>query len=1024
MILENIGKAVAKAPAVIMVAILLVTAMFGFFASQTNMDSSEEDFNPDSDIARASQRINDYFGEDVRTVQIIARDPAGKTGDVLNQKALLGVLDLEQAILEPEPDKPDVTDTIAPTERVPSGVQSIADLIVMGALSLQGAQMFTTEMQSTTDILELMNNSIAMMGQGILYMNQSDPESVGSNLTLTEAGLAMMVQQIEEMGANASGPGNGNGNLGAPNITTIRQIISSMNDSAIKGTITGMNTFDPTPLYIAVGGTVAVRDAVEVTSDPNSGAVGGPLSDLLTDDGFKAGTYTYMGQPVDHMQLMTDSKAHLDYIQIALGTFTAFETQPDVLISIIFGMALGLEFILSTDYEPSDPAPRAKASLMIVQQNGSLDSDRILESQYQMEEIAHQVEGGENDSIEFGIMAGEILFDKINTSSMESLGILLTLAILFIIVILAMVFRSLTDTALTLVALLMVIVWTFGLGVILGFTFNPMTIAVPILLVGLAVDYGIHLTMRYRLEKRENTLNRSITISIISVGMALLLATVTTVFSFMSNLLSDMAMMRQFGFLAAAGIISAFIVMITFVPAARLLLDRRRERLGKRRGKSTGGSSGPRKPTALVRFVKLGATGASSYGPVIAAVAVILSVLSFYSVSAIDTEFNFMDFLPEELEESQTIIYMLDNFNFTSSSSSILVEGSVGTSAVLGAIRESENNMATARDVVKVGDQADTRSPMTVILKYSLPTSPSYIPEIGALYDATEPDADGVPTTQVKALLDAMVAHPFTSDDIQGVLHVDKDGTFNAALIRVTVHDASDGGAKLTDDLNDAMKPLTNMKERGDLDEAIVTDGPVLTYTTVTAMNEAGLRSVMATVIAAMFLLMVVYYAFYRTVMVGLLSTIPIVLVIGWVFGSMFLLNIPLNVVTIMIAALTIGLGITYAIHISHRFLEDLETRTWKDALGNTVGHTGAALFGAAATTIGGFGILAFSVLPPMAQFGIVTALSIFYSFLASVFVLPSFLAIWARWKYGDDVESGEIGAIDEDDRGDDQVME
>ncbi|MCJ2539929.1 MAG: hypothetical protein LN414_01515, partial [Candidatus Thermoplasmatota archaeon] len=50
----------------------------------------------------------------------------------------------------------------------------------------------------------------------------------------------------------------------------------------------------------------------------------------------------------------------------------------------------------------------------------------------------------------------------------------------------------------------------------------------------------------------------------------------------------------------------------------------------------------------------------------------------------------------------------------------------------------------------------------------------------------------------------------------------------------------------------------------------------------------------------------------------------------------------------------------------------------------------------------------------PMAQFGMVTALSIFYSFLASVFVLPSFLAIWARWKYGDGDESGEMDATED----------
>lgn len=1017
MILEKIGGAVAKAPAVVVVAILVITGVLGFFASQTNMDSTEEDFNPDSDAANASQHINEYFGADVRTAQVIIRDPAGKGGDVLNQKALLGILDLEGMILEPEPGDPDITDTLGPTEQVPTGVQSIADLTAMGAMTLQGSVMFTVEMVNTTAMLDLMNESITMLSYAILFMDRSDPESVGSNLTITEVALAEIVRQIEEMGGNsgASGNGNGNGGLGFPNLTTIRMIIEGMDDTAVKGTITGMNTFDPTPMAMAVGDTVAAREATEATSDPTTGAVGAPISALMMDEVFMSGNYTSMGMPVDHGMLMTDSLTHLLTIQIAVSMITGFETQPEVMTSILFGLATGLKFVLSTDYDPTEAAPSAKASLMIVQQNGSMDSDRILEAQYDLEDMAEHVEKQGDGSVEFGVMAGEILFDKINTSSMDSLSMLLGLAILFIVVILALVFQSLTDTGLTLGALLMVIVWTFGLGVILGFTFNPMTIAVPVLLVGLAVDYGIHLTMRYRLEKREHSLDRSIILTIASVGMALLLATVTTVFSFMSNILSDLSMMREFGMLAAMGIISAFFVMVLFVPSARLLIDQRRERQGKRKGSASGGGNGPRKQTALVRFVQIGATSGAKHGPIIAVVALLLSGLSFYSVSEIDTEFDFMDFLPDELEESQTIKYLLDNFNFSSSSSNVLMEGEVATASVLNAIYRSEDNMAATRDVVKVGDRADTRSPLTVIHRYSLPVSPSYIPEIGAIYDTTAPDANGVPTTNVLELMNALVAHPMTSQDVLGVIHLNDGGEFDAAVIRVSVHDASDGSKLLTEELNSAIDPLKDLNDDGELDEAIVTDGPVLTYLTVTAMNSAGLRSVVATVIMAMILLMIVYGVFYRTVMVGLLSTIPIVMVIGWVFGSMFLLNIPLNVVTIMIAALTIGLGITYAIHISHRFLEDLETRPWKDALCNTVGHTGAALFGAAATTIGGFGMLTFSLLPPMAQFGIVTALSIFYSFLASVFVLPSFLAIWARWKYGDGDESVEMCALEEE---------
>jgi preprotein translocase subunit SecD len=49
-------------------------------------------------------------------------------------------------------------------------------------------------------------------------------------------------------------------------------------------------------------------------------------------------------------------------------------------------------------------------------------------------------------------------------------------------------------------------------------------------------------------------------------------------------------------------------------------------------------------------------------------------------------------------------------------------------------------------------------------------------------------------------------------------------------------------------------------------------------------------------------------------------------------------------------------------------------------------------------TTVLGFGVLFFAILPPMKQFGTMTALTIFYSFLSSVWVLPSILVLWARY--------------------------
>jgi predicted RND superfamily exporter protein len=781
-----------------------------------------------------------------------------------------------------------------------------------------------------------------------------------------------------------------------------------MDDAMIKGTIAGMFSFDSAPLEAAVGGVVTARDMALVTANMTpTGPVAGPLMTLLSDPQFLTGNYTFMGQPVDGPTMVEVALGNLGTIEIVLAGFTGFELQPEVLANQIFGMSAGLKIVMSKDFDPTLAQPRAKATLLVVQQNGSIGSDVILESQYDIEDMAEKVEDENPGEVEFMIMGGEILFDKINTSSMTTLGTLMMLAVVLIIVILGMVYRSLSDTALTLAALMIVITWTFGLGVVLGYTFNPLTTAVPILLVGLSVDYGIHLTMRNRYEKRRKSLNAATIATIGSVGMALLLATVTTVFSFMSNILSSLSVMRQFGMLTAMGIISAFIIMNTFVPSVRLLWDRRRERKGLRRGSSSGTRNGPARKNALVKFVELGAHAAARFGTLIVVGSIIISALAFFSVAQLDSEFNFTDFIPEDLPEAKTIDYLFTNFNFSSSSSVVLVEGDVATASVLQAVDRTQQKMDNDRDVVKIGDTADVRSPLTVAHKYSLPSSPDYIPELGDLFSSSDVDGDGIPDENVKALFLALARNPNSGRDLASVLHMDDDGEFDAAIIRIGIHETSDGGDMATTELNDDAIPLEKLEDSGDLESAIVTQGPVLQYSVVTEMNEAGLKSVVATIIASAILLTFAYWVVFRTVVVGLLTTIPIILVMGWVFGSMFLLNIPLNVITVTVAALTVGLGITYAIHISHRFLEDVKKEPWKAAMCTTVGHTGAALFGAAATTIGGFGILMFSILPPMAQFGIVTALSIFFSFFASVFVLPSFLAIWARWKFGDD--AGEI---------------
>jgi hypothetical protein len=103
---------------------------------------------------------------------------------------------------------------------------------------------------------------------------------------------------------------------------------------------------------------------------------------------------------------------------------------------------------------------------------------------------------------------------------------------------------------------------------------------------------------------------------------------------------------------------------------------------------------------------------------------------------------------------------------------------------------------------------------------------------------------------------------------------------------------------------------------------------------------------------------------------------------------------------TIMITSLTIGLGITYAIHAVERFrLIADRTGDVVEAVSETIGHTGGALMIAAITTIAGFAMLILTPVPVEQQFGIITALTIFYAFLTSILVLPPVLMFWGRWK-------------------------
>jgi len=112
----------------------------------------------------------------------------------------------------------------------------------------------------------------------------------------------------------------------------------------------------------------------------------------------------------------------------------------------------------------------------------------------------------------------------------------------------------------------------------------------------------------------------------------------------------------------------------------------------------------------------------------------------------------------------------------------------------------------------------------------------------------------------------------------------------------------------------------------------------------------------------------------------------------------MFFIGLDLNIMTVMITSITIGLGVTYAIHAVQRFRLIADTTGDIDkAVSSTVSHTGGAILASAATTVAGFGILMLAPITPQQQFGLLASITIMYSLLTTIIILHPLLKLWAE---------------------------
>jgi predicted RND superfamily exporter protein len=572
-------------------------------------------------------------------------------------------------------------------------------------------------------------------------------------------------------------------------------------------------------------------------------------------------------------------------------------------------------------------------------------------------------------------------------------------ALLMILLVLGFAYRDLVDVVVGFGGVVLSVVWMFG---ILGWMQIPagMTMIVgPVLVVGLSVDYGLHVFMRYREERGEKEHIREPMIrSLSSITVALGLVTMTAMVGFMANALNELAAIRQLAYGISLGVLSTFVVSVTLVPAMKVTVDSLLGRVGLERRKQPLG-----KTRLLEPVLSSGVTLARKAAPAVIVLALLAGSAGAVAWTDLDRQSFQQDTdgvaewkqnLPGPLawdvsEESRNFDYVNQQYRAATEDdrrrSNVLIEGSVTDPAALSSVQAAHDRAGETDAVYSQGNAVPLRSPLTVMERVAARND-----EFAATFADADTDGDGVPDRNIDRVYDALfAAAPDAASQV-----VDRDsGEYRSLRVVVPIEPGA-----TTPQQTDAMRDVASAAE-GDAVSAIAVGSGTLTAAELSQVSAGILRTLLLALGAVGVLLTLVYRFMTGSATLGAVTAVPIVAVTALVVGGMWLFGVPLTLLTALLLSLVIGLGIDYNIHISDRFAQELERgRTVSDALHEATTGTGGALLGSTLTSVGAFSALLLHPHPQLQSFGMLVVLAMVTSFVVAVFVLPSLITVWARY--------------------------
>jgi len=614
-------------------------------------------------------------------------------------------------------------------------------------------------------------------------------------------------------------------------------------------------------------------------------------------------------------------------------------------------------------------------------------------------------------------------------TAMKDMMILLPIAVLVILLILFMFFRSKSGIFLPISTVIIGAIWIMG---VMNFTFDAftsITLIIPIILIGIGVDYSIHFLSRYyELKYEKQNTENSIKNTMKNLFKPLLLTTITTVIGIASLVSTGIKPIIQMGIMASIGVVIIFVLSLTFMPAfLRISKSKARSFL-----KEDGENKFLRKFTEVVLDKKY----------IFIILLSLAAVVFVYNIPKLRASMDMSIYLPKTSDSIKGGEFINTNFG-GASFLSVYLDGTdhkdfyyVRTMKDIQSFFESQEETSHTAGYTDLITQYFERMRNAEYIPANnnlynaifLFLRPEYyqdvlIPESSeSLLNVYLKENDVAKIESMNQKLQDLIKEnvklnysienisenniEYFSDYLVSYLNF-REIKYDSELIE-EMKDIVIGQEQNFDEIKDKISGyFENISEKNLNEivslasdqyvavpgneknmEIVTTGSPIITG----AINDLIVNSQIRSLSIALSLITITFMIIMKSFIFGILAIIPLAMTLLFNFGFIYFAGFELNAASITIGSIMIGLAIDYIIHYLSRFKEEYNHKNRREAIIKASATTGNAILSAGLTTFAGFFPLSFSRVGIISQFGAISAFNVAAAIVLTLIIFPLIL--------------------------------